>query len=59
METAKEYARKMFARHNLWSRRITMRIKLRDAAIAALPEELQAEANEVGLSSRPILSRDF
>ena len=26
-----------------------MRIKLRDAAIAALPEELQAEAKQVGL----------
>lgn len=47
VEIAKEYSRRMFARHNLWSRQIMMRIKLRDAAIAALPEELQAEANEV------------
>lgn len=47
MDIAKEYSRRMFARHNLWSRQIMMRIKLRDAAIAALPEELQAEANEV------------
>ena len=52
-EIAKEYTRQMFARHNLWSRRITMRIKLRDAAIASLPEDLQAEAMQMDMEPAP------
>ncbi|KAJ1489554.1 hypothetical protein T484DRAFT_1885714 [Baffinella frigidus] len=51
---AKEYNRQMFKMHNRWSVDCTMKIKLRDSAIASLPVELQEEANTHDMALFPL-----
>ncbi|KAL3159462.1 hypothetical protein ABBQ38_009887 [Trebouxia sp. C0009 RCD-2024] len=41
---SRDYSRRKMAQHREWQKDITQKIKLREAAIAALPEELRAAA---------------
>ncbi|GAB4821890.1 hypothetical protein N2152v2_008936 [Parachlorella kessleri] len=43
---AKEYSRRKMAEHRAWQRDLTTKLRLKEAAIAALPPELQAAARE-------------
>lgn len=43
---SREYSRQKMEQHRAWQRDLTMKIKLREAAIDALPEELRAAARQ-------------
>ena len=46
LRRAKEYSRRRMAEHRAWQRDLTTKLRLKEAAIAALPPELQAAARE-------------
>lgn len=48
----KEYSRKKMAEHRAWQADLTQKLKLKQAAVAALPPELRAAA-EVRCAARP------
>lgn len=54
-----EYSRHKFREHHLHNAHFTRMIKLREAAIAALPEALQAEARAPDLEPIPVQRRVF
>uniref|UniRef100_A0A7S1DZY1 Uncharacterized protein n=2 Tax=Hemiselmis andersenii TaxID=464988 RepID=A0A7S1DZY1_HEMAN len=53
-EIAKEFARQSMKRHIEQQKWLTRKIRLRDQAIAALPEELQAEGKSMDEESFPL-----
>ncbi|EKX53661.1 hypothetical protein GUITHDRAFT_160894 [Guillardia theta CCMP2712] len=58
-EIAKEYTRNLFKEHNARMKHLTWKIKWRDAATQALPEELQEEALTEDLELYPLNRRLF
>lgn len=51
---AKEYSRRKMREHKAWQRDLSTKIKLKDAAIAALPPHLRAAAEVPDLEPFPL-----
>ena len=56
-EIAKEYSRKKMRQHRAWQKDLTTKLKLKLAAIDALPDDLRAAAREPDMEPFPLTRR--